>query len=284
MFVIIGAVIVFACLIIGYTMHHGNLMTLLQINEFIIIGGAGLGSLIIGNSLPALKRIMARVKQTLKGPNVSKEQYIELMQLLYELFQFAKKEGLIALEPHVENPESSDILSKYPSFLEHPEAVEFFSDTMKVILSGGVPAHDLEELMELDLEAIHKEEELPHEAITNLADSFPGLGIVAAVLGVIISMQSISKGPEVVGQAVAAALVGTFLGVLLCYGLVGPIGKNMENIFYKESVYVQCIKEAILAFAKGTPASIAVEYARRAIDPENRPSFSEAEEAMRATR
>lgn len=284
MFVIIGTVVVLASLITGYLMHHGQLAALAQINEFIIIVGAAIGSLIVANPMNELKRIIAGILGTLKGVQVSKEAYIELLKLMYELFQFAKKEGLIALEPHIENPESSSIMSKYPTFLANHHAVEFFTDTLKVVLSGGVPAHDLEELMEIDIDAHHKAEALPHQATAVLADAFPALGIVAAVLGVIITMQSISEGPEAVGGNVAAALVGTFLGVLLSYGIVGPIAKNMEYIFEKESIYLQCIKAALLSFAKGAPASIAIEYARRTIDPDNRPTFEEAEEAVKSTR
>jgi len=284
MFVIVGTVIVFASLIIGYLMHHGQLMALMQINEFIIIGGAAFGSMLVANPMSVIKQIIAGILGTLKGPKANKEAYIELIKLMYELFQFAKKEGLIALEPHIENPESSSIISKYPTFLANHHAVDFFTDTLKVVLSGGVPAHDLEELMEIDIEALHNEESIPHQSLAVVADAFPALGIVAAVLGVIITMQSISEGPEAVGGNVAAALVGTFLGVLMSYGIVGPIAKNMEYNFNKDSVYLQCIKAALLSFAKGAPASIAIEYARRTIDPEHRPTFAEAEEAIKSTR
>jgi chemotaxis protein MotA len=206
------------------------------------------------------------------------------MQLLYELFQFAKREGLIALESHVENPHDSSILSKYPTFLANHHGVEFLCDTLKVVLSGGVPAHDLEELMDIDLEALHKEESFAPDALNTVSDAFPGLGIVAAVLGVVVTMQSINQGAEAVGHHVAAALVGTFLGVLLCYGLVGPIAKNMGFIVEKEHRYLEVIKSALLSFAKGAPASVAIEYGRRAIDPELRPSFSETEEAIKQAR
>lgn len=284
MLVIVGVVLLFASLLIGYTMHHGNILVLLQINEFIIIGGAAFASILIANPMSVVKKIIAGAIGTLKGPKVSKSAYLELLQLMYELFQFAKREGLIALEPHIEEPESSSIISKYPSFLANHHAVEFFTDTLKVVLSGGVPAHDLEELMEIDIDIHHKEEHKPSAALATVADAFPGLGIVAAVLGVIITMGKISEGPEQVGASVAAALVGTFLGVLMSYGLVGPIAKNMENTFEKESIYLEVIKSGLLAFAKGAPASIAIEYARRTIDPDNRPTFSEAEEAIKATR
>jgi chemotaxis protein MotA len=284
MFVIIGAVLVIGALLGGYIMAGGDVLVLIQISEFVIIFGAAAGSVVIANPLYQIKAIIAGVLKTLKGPSVSQTAYIELLQLLYELFQFAKREGLIALESHVENPNDSSILSKYPTFLANHHGVEFLCDTLKVVLSGGVPAHDLEELMDIDLEALHKEESHAPSAVTTLSDSFPGLGIVAAVLGVVITMQSINQGAEAVGHHVAAALVGTFLGVLLAYGLVGPVAKNMEFIVEKEHRYLEVIKAALLSFAKGAPASVAIEYGRRAIDPELRPSFSETEEAIKQAR
>lgn len=278
--VIVGIIVVLVCVVGGFSMH-GNPAVLLQWTEFIIIGGAAAGATLISNPVSLLKKIVAGALGTLKGPKVSKKAYIELMQLLYELFQFAKREGLIALEPHVENPESSSILSKYPTFLANHHGVEFLCDTLKVVLSGGVPAHDLEELMDLDIEAVHEEEEAPAAAVNSVADALPGLGIVAAVLGIIVTMGSVSEGAEVVGAKVAGALVGTFLGVLLAYGFIGPIAANMANIHKKEARYLISIKSALLAFAKGAPATVAVEYGRRAIDPENRPSFKETEEAIK---
>lgn len=284
MFVIIGIVLVFASLIIGYTMHHGNLAVLIQINEFIIIGGAAIGSVLISQPLSVVKKIITGIIGTLKPPKVSKKAYIELLQLLYEMFQFAKREGLIALEQHIENPNESSIMTKYPTFLSNHHGVEFLCDTLKVVLSGGVPAHDLEELMDIDIDAIHEEEEVPPAAVVNVADAFPGLGIVAAVLGIITTMGAINEGAERVGASVAAALVGTFFGVLMAYGVVGPIGRKMEGDMKLASKYLLVIKAALLSFAKGAPASVAVEYGRRSIDPENRPSFKETEEALKGAR
>ncbi len=280
MFVIIGAVVVLGSVIGGY-MLHGDLAVLFQPGEFLIIGGAAIGSFLISNPLPVVKKSIAGALGTLKGVQVNKQKYIDLLKMLYELFQYAKREGIIALEPHVENPESSSIFSKYPSFLANHHAVEFLSDTLKILLSGGVPAHDLEELMDADLEAHHQEEAIPPAAIQTTSDAFPGLGIVAAVLGIIVTMGSINAGAEAVGQSVAAALVGTFLGILISYGFVGPIASNMNYNTNVEGRYLIAIKAALLSFAKGAPASVAIEYARRSIDPENRPTFKEAEDAMK---
>lgn len=284
MFVIVGAVVVLISIVGGLVIAGGNPLVLIVPAEYIIIGGAALGSLLIANPLPTLKRIIAGVLGTLKGPKVNKAAYIELLQLLYELFQFAKREGLIAIESHIENPEQSSIFSKYPTFLANKPAVEFLTDTLKVVLSGGVPAHDLEELMDIDIENILEEEQVPAQSLQTLAEAFPGLGIVAAVMGIIVTMASVSEGAEAVGHHVASALVGTFLGVLMCYGIIGPIASIMNKIVQKEMKYLQTIKAALLAFAKGAPASVAIEYGRRSIDPENRPSFQETEQAIKQAR
>lgn len=281
MFVIIGIVVVFGALMGGFIMAGGNPGTLIVIPEYVVIIGAAVGSLLIANPLPVLIKTINGIIGTLKGSKVNKQAYLDLMKLMYEIFQFAKREGLIALEQHVENPSQSSIISKYPSFLANHHGVEFFCDTLKVVLSGGVPAHDLEDLMDLDIEAIEQEEEVPPGALQVMADAFPGLGIVAAVLGIIITMGSIAEGSEAVGHHVASALVGTFLGVLMSYGVFGPIASNMAKIVNKEAKYLVAIKSGLLSFAKGAPAMVAIEYARRSIDPENRPSFKETEEAVK---
>jgi chemotaxis protein MotA len=281
MFVIIGIVVVFASIIVGYLMHHGNLAILVQINEFIIIGGSALGSMLIANPLPLTIRTIKGAIGTLSGIKTNKNAYLELLTMQYELFNFAKREGLIALEPHIENPSGSSIISKYGTFLKNHHAVEFMCDTLKVLLSGGVPAHDLEELMDIDLETLHHAELKAPSALNTVGDAFPGLGIVAAVLGVIITMGIINEPPEVIGHSVGAALVGTFFGILMSYGIFGPIAKNMEHIVDAEGKYMQCVKAGLLAFAKGAPAAVAIEYARRTIEPDMRPSFKETEEATK---
>lgn len=284
MFVIIGFVVVFGSVVTGYVMHHGNLAILVQPTEFIIIVGAALGSMLVANPLHLTISIFKSVLGTLKGSKVSKESFLDVLKLMYELFQLAKKDGLIALEQHIENPTGSSIITKYPTFLANTHAVEFMCDTLKVVLNGGVPAHDLEDLMELDLETAHHESMLIPSAVNTVGDAFPGLGIVAAVLGVIITMGQIDKPPEVIGNSVAAALVGTFLGVLMSYGIVGPLAKNMEHLVAAEHRYLVCIKASILAFAKGAPSVVAVEYGRRAIESHDRPTFQETEEAVKSVR
>ncbi len=281
MFVLIGVGLVFVALISGFMMSGGNPLTLFVPAEYWIIIGAAMGSMLIANPLPTVKKIISGALATLKPPKVNKQAYLDLLKMMYELFQFAKREGLIALEQHVENPESSSIISKYTTFLANHHAVEFLCDTLKVVLSGGVPAHDLEELMDLDLEALHEEEHQPAASLQVVADAFPGLGIVAAVLGIIITMGSINEGAEAVGHHVGSALVGTFLGVLMSYGVFGPIASLMGRMASIEGKYLICIKASLLSFAKGAPATVAVEYGRRSIDPENRPSFKETEENIK---
>ncbi|MBM2814616.1 MAG: Flagellar motor stator protein MotA [Ignavibacteria bacterium] len=286
--VIVGFLVVVGSAALGFMIavkfDFGRMGAFAALPEYLIIIGAATGALLISAPMPLIKRIIAGALGILKGPKVSKKAYIELLKLLYELFQFAKREGLIALEPHVEKPDSSTIMAKYSTFLANHHGVEFLCDTLKIVLSGGVPAHDLEELMDLDLESVHSEELMPSAQLTVTADSFPGLGIVAAVLGVIVTMGAINEGAAKVGEHIAGALVGTFIGVLFSYGFVGPVAKHMDSIVKKESTYLAAIKASLLSFAKGAPASVAVEYGRRAIEPEYRPSFKETEEALKSTK
>ena len=200
---------------------------------------------------------------------------------MYEIFLVARKNGLISLEKHVENPKESDIFQKFPFFINSHHALDLFSDTMKLVVMGGVGVYDLAEMMEMDLEAQHEDANKVTNILTTVADSMPGFGIVAAVLGVVITMQAIGGPPEVVGEKVAAALVGTFLGVLLAYGVFSPLAKATETIAKAESQYMSCIKNAVVAFARGDAPLICVEFARRNIDPEARPSFTEVEDTCR---
>ncbi len=281
MFVIIGYVIVIGCMLGGFMMVGGNPGTLIHVNEYIVIIGCVLGAMIAGNPLPVFIRTIKGAIGTVKGPAISKQGYVDLLKMLYEIFQFAKREGLIALEPHVENPESSSIMSKYPTFINNHHAVDFLCDTLKVLLSGGVPAHDLDDLMDADLETLHIMEHAPVSAVQTAADAFPAVGIVAAVLGIILTMASITAGPEVIGYKVGSALVGTFTGVLLSYCIAGPLAQIMGTYTSMDGKYILVIKSAVLAYAKGSPANVAIEFGRRVIDPSVRPSFKEAEDACK---
>ena len=274
---LIGLIVVLGSVIAGYTMHHGKLIVLWQPTEFIIIGGAGLGSFIISNPPSVLKATMRSLMGLLKPNQFHKKSYGELLQVLYEVFQTARKDGLIALEAHIEEPEKSSIFSKYPAFTHHHHAVVFLCDTLKVLLTGAVEDHHLSEILDLDLERLHEEEHAVPTAINMVSDAMPGFGIVAAVLGVVITMGSIGGAASEIGEKVAAALVGTFLGILLSYGMIGPIAKAIESRQRGEAAYMSCIRTALLSFARGDAPMTCVEFARRNIEPADRPSFAELE-------
>jgi chemotaxis protein MotA len=280
-FVIIGLLIVMGSVIGGYMMHHGQLMVLMQVNEFIIIGGAGLGSMIIANPVQLVKRVFSHTFALVKPNAFGEKAYAELLQVLYDVFQTARKDGLVGLETHIEEPETSELFGKYPLFHKNHHAVNFLADTMKVMLSGAVEDHHLSEILDLDLEQMHEEEMAVPAALNRVGDAMPGFGIVAAVLGVIITMGAIGGDPKELGQSVAAALVGTFLGILLAYGVIGPMAVAIEMRIKAEHAYMACIRTALLSFARGDSPMTSVEFARRNIEPADRPSFTELEQMTR---
>ena len=277
MFVIIGLLLVFGSILGGYTMHHGHIAVLIQVSEFIIIGGAGLGAMVVGNPPALIKRIFGDLLGLLKPNPYNEKAYGELLQLLYDLFQKARKEGLIGLEAHIEEPEKSDLFSKYPTVAKNHHAVAFLTDTLKVLLTGAVEDHHLAEILDLDLERQHEEAMAVPGALAKVGDAMPGFGIVAAVLGVVITMGSIGGAASEIGEKVAAALVGTFLGILLSYGVIGPLASAIESRIKSEESYMMSIRTALLAFARGDSPMTAVEFARRNIEPADRPSFAELE-------
>ena len=282
MFTIIGIVIVFASVLVGYLMHHGNLAVLMQLNEFVIIGGAGLGSFLAANGMKNFSGAIKGVMGLLKPDPFTKQAYLDVLKMMYQLFNVARKEGLLGLEQHIEDPEKSDIVKNFPSFLNNHHATAFFCDTMKVILTGAVGPHDLSEMMEIDIETAHAEQSVPAQAIQTVGDAMPGFGIVAAVLGVIITMGKIAEGdPAAIGGSVAAALVGTFLGILLAYGVFAPIARAMELRLNSEGSYMNCIRYALFSFARGESPITCVEFARRNIEPSVRPGFAEMESSVK---
>ncbi|MEG8945561.1 flagellar motor stator protein MotA [Rosettibacter firmus] len=281
MFVIIGIAVVIVSVVTGFLIAGGNLVLLLQISEFLIIGGAAIGSILISSPPVLLKKILAQLPLLFKGHSASKEDYIEMLRAFSTLFLTAQREGLLAIEKHIEAPEKSDILSKSKSFIEDPVKRDFFCDTMKVMLAGSVPPHELEAMMDAEIETYEIENKPVSETIGRVGDSLPGLGIVAAVLGVIVTMASINEGAEAVGHHVAAALVGTFLGVLFCYGFVSPIAANLHHLVSDKVQELIIIKTFILAYVKGNPPFVAAEMARRTIFSDHRPTFQELENALR---
>lgn len=281
MFVIIGILVVFGAVVGGYLMEHGNLRVLLQPAELLIIGGAGVGTVLVANPLHILKKIVGGIGGAFGGSKFSKARYIESLKMLYDLLNKARKEGLVALESDIEEPDKSPILSKYPAFLKDHHVRDFVCDTMRMAVTGGIEPFDVDQMMEVDMEVRHHGATQPIAALSTMADSLPGLGIVAAVLGVVITMGALGGPPEEIGHKVAAALGGTFLGILLCYGLVGPLAANMAKSADEEHAYYHTLRVLMLAFLKGISPIMAVEIARRAIPGHVRPSFQEVEQACR---
>lgn len=281
MFIIIGAVVVLASLIVGFSMAGGHLAVLVQPSEFVTIGGAAIGSLLISASLDEIKKIVAAIPKAISHKGHTKEDNLALLKALYELFLLAQRDGLLAIEKHIESPEESDIFKTDEKLVKNHHAITFLCDTLKVMLSGGVPPHEVEALMDIEIKTFKNETHPTHALLTKLGDSFPALGIVAAVLGIIVTMGSINDGAEAVGHHVAAALVGTFLGVLLAYGFVGPLATNIEHMLEGEADYLETIKECVISYAKGNPPIVAVEVGRRTLHSGVRPSFSELENYLR---
>lgn len=280
MFAIIGIIVVFGAIVSGYLMEHGNIRVLLQPAELLIIGGAASGTVLIANPLHVLKHIASGVVDVFKGSRFTRARYLASLKLAYQLLNKARRQGLMSLESDIEDPDKSQIFSQDPEFLKNSHVRHFFCDSMRMAISG-VEAFELDQLIDQDLEVLHHDATEPVSSLTTVADSLPGLGIVAAVLGVVITMQALGGPPEEIGRKVAAALVGTFLGVLLCYGLVGPIASNMAKLADDERAYLNMLRVLIISFLKGTAPILAVEAARRATPGHVRPSFIELEEACR---
>jgi chemotaxis protein MotA len=264
-------------------MEHGNPRVLMQPAELIIIGGAAAGTVLVANPLHILKKIVGGIVSVFKGSKCTQKFYLDSLKTMYDLFNKARREGLIALETDVEEPEKSPIFTKNPNFLKDHHIRDFVCDTMRMAVTGGIEPFDVDQMMEVDMEVHHHGETQPIAALSTMADSLPGLGIVAAVLGVVITMGALGGPPEEIGHKVAAALVGTFLGILLCYGLVGPVAANMAKAADEEHAFYHVLRVVMLAFLKGTSPIMAVEIGRRAIPGHVRPSFQEAEKVFRAS-
>jgi chemotaxis protein MotA len=278
MFAIIGIVVVIGAIVGGYLMEKGNLMVLVQPAELLIIGGAAMGTVLIANPLSTIIRIAKGAIGVFLPSAFSKAFYLEHLKLLNELFQYARKNGAVKLEADIEAPEKSPLFSKYKLFVKNHHALHFVCDTLRMYISGGVGSFELDQMMELDMEVHHQTANAPVSALSTMADSLPGLGIVAAVLGVVITMGALGGPPEEIGHKVAAALVGTFLGILLCYGFFGPMAANMATANAAEAQFYHFLRVGVSAFVRGSAPSLAIEFARRTIPGEVRPSFKEMED------
>ena len=278
-----GLIVVIGSVAGGYLMEGGKPLVLNQPAEFVIIGGSALGSLLIGTPPTVLKRLFGQLTKLL-GSGAKKDDFVDLLAMQYQLFKLAQQSGVMALETHFEAPENSSIISKFPNFLSRHHAVDFLADSMKVIIIGGISAHDLESLMDEDLDVQHHQAKGPAATLGKVADALPGLGIVAAVLGVVITMGAIDGPPAEIGHKVGAALVGTFLGILMSYGFTQPLAASLESRVEQDAYYEQCLKSGVLAMYKGFPPMVSIEFARRVLPDEIRPSFEETEALCKAAR
>lgn len=281
---ILGLIVVFGSVLGGFTLAGGPIPVLIVWSEYLVIGGTAVGIVLVGTPgnvvLSAAKKTLGTV-----SPNpFHKALYLDALRLLYELFQAARRDGLAAIESHIEDPDQSEIFKRYPRVLAQHHPVLFLCDSLRLVLVGSVPPHDLEGMMDTEIDVHHEQEEQPVHALSKVGDALPGIGIVAAVLGIVITMQSIAGPVEEIGHHVASALVGTFLGILLSYGLVQPIATKMEAMNGAEARFYHCLKAGVVAFAKGLAPMVAVEFARRAAFADVRPSFEEMETACKETK
>jgi chemotaxis protein MotA len=279
---LIGIIVVFGAIAGGYLIEHGKFLVLVQPAELLIILGSSIGTVIVANPMPTLMRIVKGMIGILSGSPFTRAYYLENLKMIYELYNVARKSGTAKLEEVVDNPSKSPVFSKYPKFLKSQHAVHFLCDTLRMAVSGGVDPLEIDQMMEMDIEVHHRESSEPIAALSSMADALPGLGIVAAVLGIVITMGSLGGPKEQIGEHVAAALVGTFLGILLCYGVFGPLAQAMGKQNDAETSYMGFLRMAAIGFIKGLSPMMAVELARRSIPSSVRPTFQELEGACRA--
>lgn len=277
MFAIIGILLVFGAVIGGFLMEKGHIQVLIQPAELLILGGAAIGTLLVANPLHIIKGIIGGLTGVLGGSKFNKARYLSTLKMMYQFLNKVRKEGLLSVENDVEKPHESTIFKEYPEFLKDHHAEHFVCDTLRMAITGGVEPFDMDQMMELDMEVHHHDASQPIAALSTVADALPGLGIVAAVLGVVITMGALGGPPEAIGEKVAAALVGTFLGILMCYGVVGPIAANMTKIAEDHNSYLHVLRVLLLSFLKGSAPMIAIEIGRRAIPAHVRPTFDEME-------
>ncbi len=282
MIIIIGAIVVCLCVFGGFVIGGGHLMVLIHPNELLIIGGGALGALLIMSPIKVLKEIVSGMKLCLKGAPHGRGAYEELLKVLYELFMLGRRSGMIALEEHVLEPQKSSIFKKYPDFVKNHEAVEFLCGSLRPIIDGKIKPDQLRLLLDAELDQLEVEHHAPVDVLTRTADAMPGFGIVAAVLGIIITMASISGPVEEIGVEVAAALVGTFLGILLAYGFLSPLALNLQFIKAAELDYTKCIAACVTGFAGGMAPITAVELGRRGLSSDLRPSADEMETMLKS--
>lgn len=283
MLVLVGAFVVLACVLGGFVLSHGQILALWQPYELLIIGGGALGAFLSANPAKVVKASLRDAAGLVKGSKYQKQDYVDLLSMLYDLFSLMRKEGLLGIEEHIEDPQSSSLFSAYPRLLREHHLIEFTTDCLRLIVGGSMNPHELEQLLEVELETHHHEAMAPAMAVTKMADALPGFGIVAAVLGIVTTMSQLGDDTSRIGMHIAGALVGTFLGILLCYGFVGPLGAAMENRVQEDGRAFECVKIALLANLRGYNPKIAVEFARKSLSANTRPGFQDLEDHLKAS-
>ncbi len=284
MLVIVGYIVVCGSVFGGFAMAGGHLAALWQPLELLMIFGGAIGAFFVGNSMGAIKATLKDLPSLLKGAKYSKDVYMELMALLYELLTKVRKEGLMSIENDIEKPEESPVFSKYPKIVSDHHVVEFITDYLRIMVSGNLNAMEIENLMDVELETHHHEAMVSSHVIAKLGDGLPAFGIVAAVMGVVHTMESVGMPPAELGMLIAHALVGTFLGILLAYGFVGPLSSLLEQKAEEGGKIFQTVKVTLLANLNGYAPAMAVEFGRKALSSTDRPSFSELEEHVKQKR
>jgi chemotaxis protein MotA len=274
-----GILLVLGAVAGGFAMAGGHFPVLIQPSEFVVILGAGLGAFLTSAPGKMKKRVMGAIKSAIKENIPSRSDYLDLLKCQYELFMIARRQGVLALESHVNEPAKSDIFKKYPSIAKHHHARTFLAEALQQIVNGITP-DDLEQLLEAELDTARAEGHLATGLVKTIGDSLPGIGIVAAVLGIIVTMGHMDASPAVIGHHVAAALVGTFLGILVCYGVLQPLANNAENQEVHQLRYLTVIKSAVIASARGVAPPTAVEFGRKMIFSDERPTFAELDKAL----
>lgn len=282
MFVIIGYVVVLGAVLGGFILAGGHVAALIQPTELLTIGGSAVGAFLVGNPPNVIKAVLAAVPSVLKGSHLNKALYMDLLAMLYEILSKVRKEGLMSIEGDVENPESSPIFSKYPVIAGDHHAMEFLCDYLRMMVGGNLNAFEIENLMDNEIETHHHEGEVPVHAISKVADALPAFGIVSCVMGVVHTMESVGIPPAELGKLIAAALVGTFLGILLSYGFVGPIATALEHKLNENAKMFQTMKVVMLASMNGYAPQVAVEFGRKVLFSADRPTFMELEDDLKA--
>lgn len=284
MLVLVGSLVVIVCVLGGYVLAHGHLLALWQPYEVLIIFGGAIGAFLTANSMKVVKASVGEMMALMKGPVYRRQDYVDLLSLLYDIFAVMRKGGLLGLEKHIEDPQSSPVFSAYPRLMREHHLVEFITDCLRLIIGGNMEPHELEALLDAEVENHHAEAEAPAQAVAKMADALPGFGIVAAVLGIVTTMSNLSGDTSEIGAHIAGALVGTFLGILLCYGFIGPVAAAMEARVREDGKAFECVKVALLASLRGYNPKVSVEFARKVLSAHARPTFQDLEAHLKGDR